>query len=162
MQMMQQPERAYVNRESQDYKVVLDPIRIRLRVMPVSSGCQPKGMNSDFFFLEAAKKSLRGDLCQAVDLLKRGLKMTPGHYQCKFNHGVLMFKFGLIKEAIVDFECLVKSHPNQAWPHFNLAICLVQMGLPDLKAQRAKSMTKLQRRLTVRKASSIVAALPKY
>jgi tetratricopeptide (TPR) repeat protein len=69
-------------------------------------------MNSDFYFLEAAKKSLRGELCQAIDLLKRGLIMTPDHYECRFNHGVLMLKFGLIKEAVEDFDSLVKSHPN--------------------------------------------------
>jgi len=69
-------------------------------------------MNSDFFFREAAKKSLRGDITHAIDLLKRGLLMTPGHYQCRFNHGVLMFKFGLVKEGLEDFKKLTESHPN--------------------------------------------------
>lgn len=61
-------------------------------------------MNADFYFREAAKKSLMGDLTYAVDLLKRGLLMKPDHYQCRFNHGVLMFKFGLIRIAVEDFK----------------------------------------------------------
>jgi len=37
-------------------------------------------MNADFYFREAAKKSLMGNLTHAIDLLKRGLLMKPDHY----------------------------------------------------------------------------------
>jgi len=59
----------------------------------------PLGKNADYYFIQAAKKSVRGDLTVAIDLLKRGLLITPDHYKCRFNLGVLMFKFGLIFEA---------------------------------------------------------------
>ncbi len=60
-------------------------------------------MNSDHYFIEAGKKAMRGELTSAIDFLKRGLAITPNHYLCRFNHGVLLFKFGLIVEASSDF-----------------------------------------------------------
>ena len=60
-------------------------------------------MNPDFFFVEGGKKALSGDLTSALDYLKRGLAINPTHYFCAFNHGVLLFKFGLITEAAHDF-----------------------------------------------------------
>lgn len=76
-----------------------DPIRIRMRVIPISKAPCAKGMNADHYFIEAGKKAMRGELTSAIDLLKRGLVLAPKHYLCRFNHGVVMFKFGLIAEA---------------------------------------------------------------
>ena len=67
-------------------------------------------MTADFYFKEAAKKSLAGDLTSGIELLKRGLLLKPNHFLCRFNHGVLMFKFGLIMEATKDFEMLIRNH----------------------------------------------------
>lgn len=39
-----------------------DPIRIRLRIMPISKAPCAKGMNADYYFIEAGKKSMRGEL----------------------------------------------------------------------------------------------------
>lgn len=88
-------------------------------------------MNSDYYFIEAGKKSMRGDLPKAIELLKRGLQNTPDHYLCKFNHGVLMFKFGLIVEACCDYKHLTEKYPEKSLPFFNLSVCLLQMGLPN-------------------------------
>lgn len=138
----------------------LDPLRIKLRVLPVSSGCQPKGMNSDFYFREATKKALQGDLPHAMDLLKRGLLMKPAHYQCRFNHGVIMFKFGLIREAIEDFKKLIDSHPHLALPHFNLAICLMQLGVPKNVALRGTIAKRSKKYL--RQSTNLMAELPPW
>jgi hypothetical protein len=54
-------------------KQSFDPIRIRIRVMPIWKAPCAKGMNADYYFKEAGKKSMRGELPQAIDLLKRGL-----------------------------------------------------------------------------------------
>jgi len=107
-----------------------DPIRIRMRVIPISKAPSSSGMNPDYYFVEAGKKAMRGELTSAIDFLKRGLALQPNHYLCQFNHGVLMFKFGLVTEAAQDFHTLSLSHPKEAWTHYNLAICLAQMGLP--------------------------------
>jgi hypothetical protein len=67
--------------------------------MPISRAPGAKGMNSDYYFIEASKKSIRGELTSAIELLNRGLNLDPTHFLCRFNHGVLLFKFGLICEA---------------------------------------------------------------
>lgn len=141
--MAELPERGFVNKINIRAQM-LDPIRIRLKVMPVKQCPQPKGKNSDFFFIEAAKKSLRNELTQAVDLLKRGLQLNPKHYYCRFNHGVLMFKFGFIVEAVEDFKKLTDSHPQYSWPYYNLAISLVQLGLPSHHERLKRKHTKAQ------------------
>jgi tetratricopeptide (TPR) repeat protein len=87
-------------------------------------------MNPDYYFVEAGKKAMRGELTSAIDMLKRGLSLQPNHFFCRFNHGVVLFKLGLIVEASNDFLSLTLSHPKEAWPHYNLAVCLAQMGLP--------------------------------
>lgn len=71
--------------------------------MPLSKAPLAQGKTPDFYFINAAKKSLSGDLLSAIEQLKRGLLINPNHFLCRFNHGVLMFKFGLIKEAEKDF-----------------------------------------------------------
>ena len=50
-----------------------DPIRIKLRVIPKSKAPEPKGFNADYYFKLAGKKSIQGELPQAIYLLKRGL-----------------------------------------------------------------------------------------
>lgn len=76
-----------------------DPIRIRLRVIPTSKAPCAKGMNADHFFIQAGKRATGGELTSAIDSLKRGLALVPNHYLCRFNHGVVLFKFGLVTEA---------------------------------------------------------------
>jgi len=74
MQLAQSQERKYVNKaNSKILSDSFDPIRIRLRVIPISRAPVGKGKNADFYFVEAGKKSMRGDLPQAFDLLRRGL-----------------------------------------------------------------------------------------
>lgn len=90
MQLAIAPERKYINKVN--HKILqdsFDPIRIRLRVIPTSKAPVGKGKNADFYFVEAGKKSLRGDLPQAFDLLRRGLQLNPHHFLCRFTHGVL-------------------------------------------------------------------------
>lgn len=64
----------------------------------------------------------------AIQLLKRGLELKPAHFLCRFNHGVLMFKLGLILVAISDFEMLLGLYPKEMATYFNLAICYVMTG----------------------------------
>ena len=67
---------------------------------------------------------MSGDLTNAIELLKRGLLIKPNHFLCRFNHGVLMFKMGLIKEASADFEMLIPGS-KEPWVYFNFATCLI-------------------------------------
>ena len=97
------PGRNYSNKQGLETKGNFDPIRIRLRIMPVSRAPLAQGKTPDYYFIQSAKKALSGDLLSAIEMLKRGLLINPNHLLCRFNHGVLMFKFGLIKEAESDF-----------------------------------------------------------
>ena len=93
-------ERKYVDKNNvKILEKFFDPLRVRLRVMPLSKASQTIGKNADFYFIEAAKVSLKGELTKAVQLLNRGLEIKPNHYLCRFNHGVILFKLGLIIEA---------------------------------------------------------------
>ena len=101
-----------------------------MRILPISRAPLVQGKTPDFYFIEAAKKSLSGDLTHAIELLKRGLLIKPNHFLCRFNHGVLMFKMGLIKEAATDFESLITAKQKDPWVYFNLATCLISLGKP--------------------------------
>ena len=104
MQIALVHERKYINKaNTKMLQESFDPIRIRLRVIPIARAPVGKGKNADFYFVEAGKKSMRGELPQAFDLLRRGLQLSPNHFLCRFSHGVLQFKFGLIMEASDDF-----------------------------------------------------------
>ena len=117
----------YSHKQALETKGNFDPIRICLRIMPISRAPLAQGKTPDYYFREAAKKSLSGDLTNAIEQLKRGLIINPNHFICRFNHGVLMFKFGLIREASKDFEQLTQ-HPHgmrDPWVFYNFATCLI-------------------------------------
>ena len=119
--------RNFCHREALATKGYFDPIRIRLRIMPSSRAVHSQGKNPEFYFVDAAKKALSGNLLHAIEQLKRGLQLNPNHFLCRFNHGVLMFKFGLISEAKKDFEQLT-SNPigkKDPWVFYNLATCMI-------------------------------------
>ena len=120
-------ERQYVNHNVKLVQGSFDPIRIKLRVMPVSRAPLVRAKNSDYYFIESGKNALSGDIPFAIELLKRGLSINQDHFLCRFNHGVIMFKIGLIKEAAHDFEMLTKKLPGkkEAWVYFNLATCYI-------------------------------------
>ena len=95
--------------------------------MPLSKAPLAQGKTPDYYFIAAAKKSLSGDLLNAIELLKRGLLINPNHFLCRFNHGVLMFKFGLIREAEKDFLQLTMHQwgLKDPWVYYNLATCII-------------------------------------
>lgn len=121
-------ERKYVNKNVKTIEKFFDPLRIKLRVMPISRAPLAQGKNADFYFVEACKIGLRGDLTEAIEMLKKGLELKPQHYLCRFNHAVILFKLGLVNEASSDFEMLIKINPKEPAAFYNLAICYIQTG----------------------------------
>ena len=93
--------------------------------MPSGRAPTTIGKNSDYYFIEASKLSLKGDLPSAIEMLKKGLELKPNHYLCRFNHGVLLFKLGLIQEAKEDFEFLDKQNSKEPLSSYNLAVCCI-------------------------------------
>ena len=100
-------------------------------MIPISKVHQTTGRTPDYYFVEAGKKAMCGELTLAINLLKRGLALQPTHYLCRFSLAILLFKHGLLVEATSIFHELSLVQPNDALPHYNLAVCLVQLGLPQ-------------------------------
>lgn len=122
-------ERRYVDKNNvRILEKYFDPLRVRLRVMPISRASITIGRNADFYFIEAGKLGMKGDLPKAIEFLKRGLEIKPNHYLCRFNHGVVLFKLGLIIEATGDFLSLLACNPKDSIVAYNLAVCQVQLG----------------------------------
>jgi predicted Zn-dependent protease len=48
---------------------------------------------------------------------------------CRFTHGVIMFKIGLITQARTDFELIYKLYPKEYLIKYNYALTLFQLGL---------------------------------
>ena len=92
----QMSTRKFIDKNVKILEKFYDPLRVRLRVMPVSKAPLTQGKNSDYYFIEGAKLSLKGDLPKAIEQLKKGLELKPNHLLCRFNHGVLLFKLGLL------------------------------------------------------------------
>jgi len=67
--------------------------------MPMTRAPKNQGKTPDFYFMEATKLSLSNNLTQAIESLHKGLSINPIHLYCRFTHGVLMFKLGLISQA---------------------------------------------------------------
>ena len=94
------PERKYIDKSNiRILEKFFDPLRVRMRVMPINKAQATIGKNAEFYFIEGSKLGLKGDLPKALEFLARGLELKPQHYLCRFNHGVLLFKLGLILEA---------------------------------------------------------------
>ena len=59
--------RNYVNKQAMETKGTFDPIRIRLRIKPVSEAPLAQGKSADYYFIQGAKKALSGDLPNAIE-----------------------------------------------------------------------------------------------
>ena len=46
---------------------------------------------------------MNNELTHAIESLEKGLAIKPTHLPCRFNHGVLMFKLGMLYHAKYDF-----------------------------------------------------------
>lgn len=71
--------------------------------MPISRAKLIQGKTAEFYFIQAMKHLMRNALTTAIEELNKGLVLTPDHLLCRFNHGVIMFKLGLIRQAKYDF-----------------------------------------------------------
>lgn len=74
--------------------------------------------------------------------MTKGLAIQPDHLLCRFNHGALMFKLGLMSQARRDFEMLSPRYPKELAAHFNLALTLLQLGEYDKALDAADIIVK--------------------
>ena len=96
--------------------------------MPISRAPSTQGKTPDFYFIQASKHSLRNNLTMAIESLHKGLLLNPRHLMCRFTHGVLMFKLGLLTQAHDDFHYAYHLYPKELSLHYNMALTLLQLG----------------------------------
>ena len=68
------------------------------------------------------------DYTNALVAFRRGLSNPSEQFYCKFNLGITLFKLGLFQEALLEYEALEKSHPQNQFVLFNKAVCDLQCG----------------------------------
>jgi len=82
------------------------------------------GKTAEFYFKSAMKHLTRNEVASAIEELHKGLVIQPDHLLCRFNHGAIMFKLGLMLQAKHDFELLASNGKNnkEHYVFFNLAL----------------------------------------
>jgi tetratricopeptide (TPR) repeat protein len=123
--------RIYTNKNIQKYYRMYNPLQKfnRIKVIPIERiGYIIPGKNPNAYFLMAAKQALVNELTLAIETTNKGLVADPNHLFCRFLHGVLMYKLGLLVDAESDFKVVTKIHPRELAGHYNYALCLFQMG----------------------------------
>lgn len=132
--------RTYLSKEFSEYADTFDPTRSKLRLMPKSKVNNFMiGKTPDFYFLKAAKQSQNNELTHAIETLNKGLELKSNHLLCRFNHGVLMYKLGLMIQAKNDFQMLSCLYKKEFAAHYNYGLTLFQLGLYE-KAIAALSL----------------------
>ena len=59
----------------------------------------PVGKNADYFFLKGFKYADSEEYAHAMSSYLKGLDIKSDHLLCRYNLGVILFKFGLYDEA---------------------------------------------------------------
>ena len=98
-----------------------DPVRAKLRVMYLDRAPRT---SADFFFVQAGMYSINNDQTKAMKFLHQGQLLSSNKLLHRFNHGVIMFKLGLLHQAKLDFEAVCLDHPKEFMAHFNHSLCL--------------------------------------
>jgi predicted Zn-dependent protease len=120
--------RRYVHKDQFHYDQTFDPIRMKFKVKTIEDATVTSGKGPEHYFIQAMKYCERNMIPQAIDESRKGLMIKPDHLQCRFNHGVLMFKLGLIKQSESDFQMLVDTKTKDPGAYYNLAIVKMQQG----------------------------------
>ena len=96
--------------------------------MPATRAPKVQGKTPDYYFIEASKHGVANNLTLAIESLHKGLAINRNHLYCRFTHGVLMFKLGLLSQAKFDFELIADAYPKEKILKFNHALTLLQLG----------------------------------
>lgn len=124
IRLLAKQDRPYLNQDRKNRK--FDPIRSNIRMLPYGNIHMSNGRSAQFYYIEACIHALRNDLTFAIQSLHTGLRLEPTNLHCRFTHGVLMFKLGLLSQAEFDFEVCTRLHPRERLCFFNYALTLLQ------------------------------------
>jgi murein L,D-transpeptidase YafK/predicted Zn-dependent protease len=95
-------------------------------------------------YQRALQAKERGDVDQAITLLRTALARTPGHGEARFQLGLIFFELKRWKEAEEEFRKYIQQHPESFQAHNNLAAIYAQMGMVDGLARELKAVVKLR------------------
>lgn len=96
--------------------------------MPIAKAKNITGKTAEFYFIQAMKNLARNEIALAIEKFHKGLSIEPSHFLCRFNHGALMLKLGLIRQAKFDFEFLAEHYPKEVNVMYNLALTVFHLG----------------------------------
>lgn len=120
--------RRYIHKDQFLYDQTFDPIRMKFKVKTIDEATVTSGKGPEHYFIQAMKYCERNLIPQAIEEFRKGLMIKPDHLLCRFNHGVLMFKLGLVKQSEYDFQLLVDKKTKDPGAYYNLAVVKVQQG----------------------------------
>ena len=66
---------------------------------------------------QARKFRAQGRSSKALDFYERALLLEPGHVEARFEHAGLLAEGGKTKEALSEYEEVIRKRPDWAAPH---------------------------------------------
>ena len=108
------------------------------------SSVKPLPSEDTDLYQRAMQAKERGDLNQAITLLRTALAKTPTYSEARFQLGLIFFEQKRWKEAEDEFRKYIQQHPESFQAHNNLAAIYAQMGMLDSLARELKTVVKLQ------------------
>jgi murein L,D-transpeptidase YafK/Tfp pilus assembly protein PilF len=109
-----------------------------------ASSTKPSPLADQDLYQRALQAKERGDLNEAITLLKTELARTPSHSEARFQLGLVFFELKRWKDAEDEFKKYIQLHPGSFQAHNNLAAIYAQMGMVESLARELKTVVKLQ------------------
>jgi len=95
-------------------------------------------------YQRALQAKERGELSQAVTLLRTALAKQPKWDEARFLLGATLFDLKRWRESEEEFKKYVQQHPDSFEAHNNLAAIYAQLGMLDSLARELKTVVKLR------------------
>ena len=102
-----------------------------------------KDPNSKLYVPLAEEYRKEGRLEEAIEVLQKGIEKQPGYMSARVSLGKIYIEKGLINEARVEFESVVKSIPDNLYAHKKLAEIYRDTGERALAIKAFRTFLKL-------------------
>ncbi len=96
------------------------------------------------YFQQAVQAKERGDLAQAVSLLKQDLLRAPSHADARLELARTLFELKRWKESEDEFKRFLQLRPDSYEAHNRLATIYARLGMSDSLARELKTVTRLK------------------
>jgi hypothetical protein len=99
--------------------------------------------NSSLFVPLAEEYKKRGELDEAINVLKRGLERQPSYTSARVSIAKIYLEKGMRAEAVVEFEKVVEVSPENFFAHKKLAETYCRLGRRDEAISQYNEVLKL-------------------